>query len=98
MVSEVNVAGKTIVTYNLHLESRDDEPLRCAQLDEALKDAQRYNSETPVLLTGDFNLDAPEGPAATAISRAQFQDAFATGTRRPHLAHSWSVDESSIGF
>ena len=77
LVSEVNIAGRKIVTYNLHLESRGDEPLRCSQLDEVLKDAERYNSDTPVLLTGDFNLDVSEGPAVTAISRAQFEDAFA---------------------
>ena len=77
LVSEVNVAGKTIVTYNAHLESRGDDPLRRSQLDEALDDAQRYNRSTPILLTGDFNLDVSDGPAATAISRAQFQDAFA---------------------
>lgn len=77
LVSEVNLAGKTIVTCNLHLESRGDEPLRCSQLDEALKDAQRYDWKTPILLTGDFNLDVSGGSAAAAISRAQFHDAFA---------------------
>lgn len=77
LVSEVNFAGKTIGTYNLHLESRGDDRLRCSQLDEALDDAKRYNSETLILLTGDFNLDASTEPAATAISQAQFQDAFA---------------------
>ena len=77
LVSEVNVAGKTIVTYNLHLESRGDDPLRRSQLDEALDDAERYSRDTPILLTGDFNLDVSDGPAATAISRAQFQDTFA---------------------
>jgi endonuclease/exonuclease/phosphatase family metal-dependent hydrolase len=77
LVCEANVAGKRIVTYNLHLESKGDDPLRCSQLDEALVDAMRYNSDTPILLAGDFNLDASRGPAAAAISHAQFQDAFA---------------------
>ena len=76
LISEVNVAGKIIITYNLHLESRGDDQLRCSQLDEALVDAMRCNSDTPILLTGDFNLDASSEPAATAISRAQFHDAF----------------------
>src|SRR5216684_1746791 len=53
LVSEANIAGKTIVTYNLHLESRGDDQLRCFQLDEVLDDARRYNSNTPILLTGD---------------------------------------------
>jgi endonuclease/exonuclease/phosphatase family metal-dependent hydrolase len=77
LVSEANIAGKTIVTYNLHLESRGDDRLRCFQLDEVLDDARRYNSNTLILLTGDFNLDVSDGPAAAAIGRAQFQDAFA---------------------
>jgi endonuclease/exonuclease/phosphatase family metal-dependent hydrolase len=77
LVSEANIAGKTIVTYNLHLESRGDDPLRRSQLDEVLDDARRYNWSTSVLLGGDFNLDVSGTPAATAISRADFQDAFA---------------------
>ena len=77
LVSEVNIAGKTIVTYNLHLESRGDDPLRGSQLDEALDDTKRYGWNTPILLTGDFNLDVSRGPAATAISQGQFRDAFA---------------------
>jgi endonuclease/exonuclease/phosphatase family metal-dependent hydrolase len=77
LVSEVDIAGKTIVTYNLHLESRGDDPLRGSQLDEALDDARRYDWHTPILLAGDFNLDVSQGAASRAISRAQFQDAFA---------------------
>lgn len=77
LVSNVNIAGKTLVTYNLHLESRGDDPLRRSQLHEVLDDAKRYDWSTPVLLTGDFNLDVSSDPAATVISRAQFQDAFA---------------------
>ena len=77
LVSEVNIAGKTVVTYNLHLESKGDDLLRRSQLEEALDDTQRYTSNSPILFTGDFNLDLSNGPAATAISRAQFQDAFA---------------------
>src|SRR5271169_2963630 len=29
LVSDANIAGKTIVTYNIHLESREDDQLRC---------------------------------------------------------------------
>ena len=96
LVSEASIAGKTIVTYNLHLESRGDDQLRCSQLDEALVDAMRYNSDTPLVLTGDFNLDASSGPAATAISHAQFQDAFANQhvptTPGSFLEHGRTID------
>ena len=77
LVSDANVAGRTVVTYNLHLESKGDDDLRCSQLEDALEDVRQYNSNAPVLLAGDFNLDVSSGPAATAINRAQFQDAFA---------------------
>src|SRR6266853_4374123 len=33
LVSAANIAGKTIVTYNLHLESRGDDALRCSQIE-----------------------------------------------------------------
>ena len=77
LVSETDIAGKKIVTYNLHLESKGDDQMRCSQLEETLKDAERYSWNTPILLSGDFNLDVSSGPAANAISRSQFRDAFA---------------------
>ena len=77
LVSDANIAGKTIVTYNAHLESRGDDQLRCSQLEEVLEDSKRHTSNTAVLLTGDFNMDVSQGPPAGAITRAQFQDAFA---------------------
>ena len=77
LVSEANIAGKIIVNYNLHLESKGDDGLRGSQLEETLEDARRYSSDTPILLAGDFNLDVTGGQAAAAISRAHFQDALA---------------------
>lgn len=77
LVSDANIAGKTIVTYNLHLESRGGDGLRGSQLEETLEDARRYNLDTPILLAGDFNLDVSAGTAAAEIRGAQFQDAFA---------------------
>ena len=77
LVCESIIAGKRVVTYNLHLESKGDDPLRCSQIAETLEDAGRYDGNTPIVLAGDLNLDASAGPAATAIGRAQFQDAFA---------------------
>jgi len=76
LVTDTNVGGKTIVTYNLHLESRGDDRLREAELEETLQDAQRYKTETPVVLAGDFNMDVSLGGVAQLIGRAGFQDAF----------------------
>jgi endonuclease/exonuclease/phosphatase family metal-dependent hydrolase len=77
LVSDANIAGKTIATYNTHLESRADDQLRFAQLEEVLEDSKLHTSNTAVLLTGDFNMDVSQRPATGAITRAQFQDAFA---------------------
>jgi endonuclease/exonuclease/phosphatase family metal-dependent hydrolase len=77
LVSDVNIAGKTIATYNIHLESRADDQLRFAQLAEVLEDSKRHTSNTAVLLAGDLNMDVSQEPAVGAITRAQFQDAFA---------------------
>src|SRR5271166_6596343 len=76
LMCDADIAGKTVATYNLHLESKGDDVLRCLQLDETLDDARRHNGNRPILLAGDFNLDVSTGTAATALSRAQFQDAF----------------------
>jgi endonuclease/exonuclease/phosphatase family metal-dependent hydrolase len=96
LINEVNIAGKMIVAYNLHLESKGDDRLRCSQLDEALDDAGRYTGNTPILLAGDFNLDASKGPAEAAISRAQFQNAFANHyvptTPGSFLEHGRTID------
>jgi endonuclease/exonuclease/phosphatase (EEP) superfamily protein YafD len=76
LVSDVSVAGRTLVAYNLHLESRGDDSLRCSQLDECFDDARRHNSGTPIILAGDLNLDVSRSAAAGAIRKAQFQSAF----------------------
>jgi endonuclease/exonuclease/phosphatase family metal-dependent hydrolase len=56
LVADASVCGKTIVTYNLHLESRGDDRLRRAQLEETLNDAQQYREDRAVVLAGDFNM------------------------------------------
>ena len=77
LVCELTIAGKKIVTYNLHLESKGDVALRCSQFDEILEDARRYDTSTPIVLAGDLNLDVSRKPASTLVSQTQFQDAFA---------------------
>jgi endonuclease/exonuclease/phosphatase family metal-dependent hydrolase len=96
LVSEVSIAGRTIITYNLHLESKGDDQLRESQLAEALRDARQYSAATPVLLAGDFNLDASGGNTATAMRQSQFQDAFsnhhAATTRNTFLEDGRAID------
>jgi len=77
LVSEVNVAGKPLVSYNLHLESRGDDSLRCSQLLDCLNDASQYKPALPIVLAGDLNLDIYRTNASSDLSRAQFRNEFA---------------------
>src|SRR5229473_5433581 len=77
LVCETAIAGKRLVTYNLHLESKGDDALRRSQLGETLDDAGRYDASTPIVLAGDLNLDVSREPASTTISQTQFLDVFA---------------------
>ena len=88
LACETTIAGKKVVTYNLHLESKGDDALRCSQIEETLEDCRRYEASTPIVLAGDFNLDVSGGLASTAISQAQFQDAFAN-QHVPTTPHSF---------
>ena len=88
LVVEARIAGNVTITYNLHLESKGDDELRCSQLNETFEDTQRYNSDMPILLAGDLNIDMSWGPAATTSSKARFQDAFANQHMTTRPAHS----------
>jgi endonuclease/exonuclease/phosphatase family metal-dependent hydrolase len=80
LVTEINVAGSKLVTYNLHLESRGSDALRISQLGEVLSDATCYDAECPVIVAGDLNLDASREAVAFAVAKARFQEAV----RAPH--------------
>jgi endonuclease/exonuclease/phosphatase family metal-dependent hydrolase len=83
LVCDVNVAGQTIVTYNLHLESRGNDDLRRAQLFQVLNDSQTYGSGTAMILAGDMNFDVSHGDASELIRQAHFRNAFAAGGATP---------------
>ena len=76
LVSNVTVAGRALVAYNLHLESRGNDNLRCSQLEECFEDVDHYKSGTPVIVAGDLNLDASRSVAADLIRQATFHRAF----------------------
>jgi endonuclease/exonuclease/phosphatase family metal-dependent hydrolase len=76
LVSNVTVAGRALVAYNLHLESRGNDNLRCSQLEECFKDADHYKSGTPIIVAGDLNLDASRSVAADLIRQSDFHRAF----------------------
>jgi len=75
LVSEINISGVPIVSYNLHLESRANDELRLAQFDEVLKDAKAYDPARLTVIAGDLNLNASKASPAEAIARAGFTNA-----------------------
>ena len=78
LVSEIKISGVSIVSYNLHLESRANDELRLAQLDEVLKDARAYEPARLAVIAGDLNLNASKPSPADAIARYGFINAVPT--------------------
>lgn len=76
LVTEVHVQRKRLAVYNLHLESKGDEVLRLAQLEEAIGDAATNNQDTPTLLAGDLNFDASHVAPAGALRQVGFRSAI----------------------
>lgn len=76
LVTEVQVQGKRLAVYNLHLESKGDEDLRIAQLEQAIGDAAARTGGVPTLLAGDLNLDASHTVPASALHRLGFRSAI----------------------
>ena len=97
LVTEIEMFGRTIIVYNLHLESRGNNDLRLSQLNEVLADAARNRPGGSILVAGDLNCDVSNTVAAPAIRDAGFRNALAaraTGTTPAHglLQRSRSID------
>ena len=78
LVSEINISGIPILSYNLHLESRANDDLRLAQLDEVLRDARANQAARLTVIAGDLNLDASKSSPADAVARYAFVNAVPT--------------------
>ena len=88
LVSHIDWFGKQLVVYNVHLESRGHDELRCGQLAEILDDAHQYGPDVPVVVAGDFNFDLRQEPAASAIASGPFDNTLHNGDVRPTTTQS----------
>ena len=79
LVTEVEAAGRRLAVYNMHLESRGNDDLRLAQLQEVLQDAAKYAPQSSTLLAGDLNFDA-----SSAFRTGTFGFSSALGLPSPH--------------
>lgn len=73
----ITAQGRTLVLYNVHLESRGNDELRGDQLSEIRSDIEHIPAETPVLVAGDFNFDVSRAPAALLIASMGLDNPFA---------------------
>jgi endonuclease/exonuclease/phosphatase family metal-dependent hydrolase len=86
-----------ILTYNLHLESRSDDNLRLAQLNEVLQHAAAIDPGRVLIVAGDLNLNASKPQASELLSHAGFREAvptagFATTPHRHLLEPGHHID------
>jgi endonuclease/exonuclease/phosphatase family metal-dependent hydrolase len=96
LLTHISIRTTTLAVYNLHLESRSDDGLRCGQLNELLEDANRHSPNLPVIAAGDFNFDITQPYPASAVADAYFYNPFAgigmQTTRPPRFGRSKAVD------
>ena len=76
LVTEVQVQSQRLCVFNLHLESRGDEDLRLAQLEEAIGSAAAQARELPTLLAGDLNFDVSHAAPAGVLNHVGFRNAL----------------------
>jgi endonuclease/exonuclease/phosphatase family metal-dependent hydrolase len=101
LMSEIVIQGFPIVTYNLHLESRENDDLRQAQLNEVLQHAKTYDPARLLILAGDLNLNASTPRVADLLATAGFRETVptaqvATTPRRRLLEAGHHIDWAFI--
>ena len=85
LVVETEVAGRRLVVYNLHLESRGFGHTRDVQLEETIRDASRYPAGTAIVIGGDLNtLYATKGVRAR-LESSGFRNCFGDRAVRTHV-------------
>lgn len=92
LVTELEFAGRLLVVYNAHLESRSMGAIQGEQLDEMLADLQRYPPGTPAIIGGDLNSKYFPWVCLHKLERAGFHNALGERVERTHrilLALDW---------
>ncbi len=107
LVTELQFAGRPLVVYNLHLESRSMGSIQTAQLDEILADLGRYPAGTSAVIAGDINSKYFPSVFLRKMEKAGFRSAFGEKIERTHkiaMALDWIfvrgplvLDEGAVG-
>jgi len=78
LITNLAIGGRSLIVYNLHLESRNSDELRFGQFAELLNDTRRYGFDVVVVLAGDFNFDIAAARGKTFLQDAGFENPFAS--------------------
>lgn len=92
LVTELRFAGRLLVVYNIHLESRSFGKRQFQQLDEILADAGRYPPGTAIIVGGDFNSKYFPSKYLEKMEGAGFHSALGRRIERTHkiaMALDW---------
>jgi endonuclease/exonuclease/phosphatase family metal-dependent hydrolase len=98
LAAEIEIAGASIFTYNLHLESRASDELRLSQLEEVVRDAATYDATRPIILSGDLNLNASKLGVTAVLERTGFRDAAPTARVATTPPRHWLEDGRHIDW
>jgi endonuclease/exonuclease/phosphatase family metal-dependent hydrolase len=92
LVTELQFAGRLLVVYNPHLESRSAGAIQAEQLDEILADLGRYPAGTSALIAGDINSKYFPSAFLHRMEKAGFRSALGERIERTHkiaMALDW---------
>lgn len=92
LITELEFAGKLLVVYNAHLESRSYGRIQDEQIDEMLADLRRYPPDTAIVLGGDLNTKYIPSIFLHKLEKAGFHNATGEKIERTHaiaMALDW---------
>lgn len=92
LVTELRFAGRLLVVYNAHLESRSLGKRQFQQLGEILADTKRYPTGTAIIIGGDFNSKYLPSKYLKKMKRAGYRSALGQRIERTHkiaMALDW---------
>jgi endonuclease/exonuclease/phosphatase family metal-dependent hydrolase len=99
LVTELEFAGRLLVVYNAHLESRSFGRIQAEQLDEILADARRYPPGTAIILGGDLNTKYLPSIFLHKLENSGFQSATGERIERTHkiaMALDWIFSKGPV--
>lgn len=99
LVTELRFAGRPLVVYNVHLESRSLGKRQFQQLSEIMADTRRYPAGTAIIIGGDFNSKYFPSKYLKKMERAGYHSALGQRIERTHkiaMALDWIFAKGPI--